>query len=145
MKTNYHRFVSWAFLCGVLCVSFTLIGCSKKELSLGAMAVGKATLDGVPIEKGEIIFYDVNTREPLGGQILNGAFKVNLLPGEKTVRITASKVTGQTPRDKTNPASGMIDVYTQYIPVEYNQRSTLKATITDGRNDSLTFDLKSKP
>ncbi|MCL2623734.1 MAG: hypothetical protein FWD31_08725 [Planctomycetaceae bacterium] len=143
MTLNIKPVTFSVFLLSLTLVVTTMAGCETKS-KLGGKAVGQVYLDGSPLEQGEIVFVDLATKEPNGGQIRNGKFSVDILPGEKTVQITANKVTGTSRRNPSDPNSETVDVTSQYLPAEYNAKTTLKATITE-KSEPLRFDLKSTP
>jgi hypothetical protein len=95
---------------------------------------GTVTFDGQPVEDGEILFLPVEKElGPDAGRIRNGAYELRAKAGRKRVEIRAARpVPGQ-----TNP---MGPVYADYIPQQYNARSTLAADVQpDGPN---RFDYK---
>ena len=131
------------FLLSLSLAVTTMTGCEKKS-KLGAKATGQVTLDGKALEQGEIVFIDLATKEPNGGAIRNGKFSVDILPGEKRVQITSSKVTGTSRRNPGNPNSESVEVTSQYLPPQYNAKTTLTATISD-KSEPLKFELSSAP
>ena len=105
---------------------------------------GKVTYNGKPVENGTITFEPEDRSGPSRGQAIEaGAYHLTgpnrLTPGPKTVRIQGFGPTGR--KVSTAPGSKqMVDEMGQYIPAKYNDKSTLKATVEDGK--PLDFDLK---
>ena len=131
----------------VLCVIFLTCplilagGCTKK--TKGNKLTGTVTLDGEPLKEGVISFLDKATNEPDSAAISDGKYTANLLPGEKTVKITAQRVSGQSPRDPRDPGAGMDDVFEQYIHENYNTKTKLSYKMEDAnavQNFALTAD-----
>jgi hypothetical protein len=121
-------------------------GCSRGGAERFAVS-GAVTLDSAPLPDGEIVFTpDASTQGPsVVGRIEQGAYSIpqerGPVAGSYRVAITAERKTGRKVRaDMIGEA--MTDQYEQYLPPEYNERTTLAATI-DGDRDDLDFELKS--
>jgi hypothetical protein len=106
-------------------------GCGQPE---GARVWGKVSYNGIPVERGTILFEPVDeTRGPsTGGKVLDGAYEIDArggpLPGGVyRVRISASKETGKVGSSKRY---GQYKESVSLIPPEYDSRSTLKVTIS---------------
>ncbi|WP_145342832.1 hypothetical protein [Rosistilla ulvae] len=134
------------FLYGVLVVLCT--GCSGDNNS-GLVAVsGTVTIDGSPLPQGKIVLEpstDAGER-PFAGSINDGKFQIEASPGNKTVRITATrvespaKISRKMQRVMESDVAGSMPV--QYIPTHYNRDSDLTVEITaEGPND-LNWELK---
>jgi hypothetical protein len=96
----------------------------------GVPITGQVTLDGQPVKEGAISFMPVDGKSAsAGGKIIDGKYECAVPPGEKSVTIYANRVTGQQPRDPSNPGGEKIDIVEQYIPAKYNTNSTLKITV----------------
>jgi hypothetical protein len=123
----------------------TCIGCN------GGLATieGKVNFDGEPVEQGTIVFEPTDgTGAVAGGNIQNGKYRLGpeskLAPGNKIVRISAMRSTGK--KIKAGPPApddAMVDEVQQFIPTNYNEKSTLTAQIVPG-NGIQNFDLQSK-
>jgi hypothetical protein len=99
---------------------------------------GRVTLDGQPVEQGEITFLPADMQgTPYAGQISNGSFECRVTEGPKRVEITAT-------RESPTPAADGLPNYVSYIPAAYNSQSTLTAEIKPSGDNTLTFDLKSQ-
>jgi hypothetical protein len=121
------------------------VGCSKG--SDRASVSGKVTFDGQPVASGQIAFEPRGTGRLGIAQIADGAYKMAAeqgpTPGEYVVRITANRPTGA----KTAGGRGgdaQVDVYEQFIPAKFNDRSELKVQIDDAAEVVRDFELTTK-
>jgi hypothetical protein len=130
------RFSAGMMVCVVLVV---VGGCSRPGAGPQLYPVsGKVTLDGKPIESGEIIFSAADGSHVAGGQIEDGEYALRASAGRKRVQITAMRdVPGEFRED--NPGE-RVQVREQYIPPQYNSQSTLEVNIEKARDDVI-FDL----
>ncbi|TWT32817.1 hypothetical protein [Blastopirellula retiformator] len=121
---------SWAVLLSALAIF--LIGCGKPAPNIVS---GSVTMNGTPVEQGEIMFLPTDGKGVVAaGPIVNGSFSMECQPGDKSVKITATKEQGIAPDGLPN--------YVSYIPAKYNTQTTLNAKVADGNNDEFNFDLK---
>lgn len=124
-----------AWTLGLLAALVTT-GCSKSGPSRSDVT-GTVTLDGQPVEEGEVLFIPADGVGPSDAcPIVAGEFKGEVAPGSKRVEINATKDTGEVAAD------GLPD-YRNVIPAQYNSESTLTAEIGEGKASPITFDLKS--
>ena len=102
---------------------------------------GTVTVDGVPVETGVIDFEAVNRDTSSGGgAIRNGAYTARVMPGEKIVRIVASKIVREYTDNEGNP----VVEYEPLVPAKkFWGNSELRETITY-KTKELNFDLKSE-
>ena len=99
---------------------------------------GSVTLDGQPIEKGEILFLPANLQgTSQAGQIVNGKYECRVSEGSKRVEITAT-------RESPTPAADGLPNYVSYIPAAYNSQSTLTAEVKPDGDNTFTFTLQSQ-
>lgn len=115
-----------------------LAGCSSAP-ALTTIS-GKVTLDGQPLEKGDMIFIP---SDPQFGQepakIASGNFTANVRPGANKVQIRATReVPGKFGPMGTEP------LLEDIIPPQYNSATTLNIDVTKDKKDGYDFDLKSK-
>jgi hypothetical protein len=124
----------------VLCSIFSA-GCSPSVI--GVRTYGTVTLDGAPLETGNIAFHRNGVDQSFGSVISNGKYELYTEPGEMTVRITAVHQTGTKPRNDF-PGDTVTDpVLESIIPAKYNTKTTLSCTIgTNG--GAQNFELISK-
>jgi hypothetical protein len=111
-------------------------GCSSAEAEVS----GIVTVEGQPLREGDIIFEEVDQSvTPAAAKIVDGKYELRVLPGSKRVRINASRAT-----KKIDPVMGSAARESMIAP-EFNLRSTLKATITPGKNDKVNFEVRLLP
>lgn len=122
---------SWVFLSlSALVFAAGCGGASEYTVS------GTVTLDGQPVEEGEIRFLPTDGQgTPFAGPIVNGKFESRASAGQNRVEINAT-------RESATPAPDGLPNFESYIPAAYNSQSTLTVTIPPD-SGSLTFDLKS--
>ena len=118
---------------------FTAAGCSSD----GRIAVtGAVTLDGKPLDNGEIAFRPApgNTGCGSGGQIERGEFRLavnhGLYPGKYFVTVQTFKPTGR-----------MVMIHEKSVPehaaVKFNEDGSLEANVTAGAENHFDFQLTS--
>jgi len=131
------------------CRLFFLLGCLLAVGGCGGTdgpqtydVSGKVTFDGTPLPQGEIAFRPTDGKgQSYGGQIENGKYAFESIPGKMQVSITASReVPGKF--DEQNPGE-KVPVVEQFIPASYNEKTTLEAKVTEsaGQNQ-FDFNLK---
>lgn len=140
--TNYRFAILPAFACGVL----LLCGCGGTKARYAIE--GNVTLDGKPLQKGQISFVPLaGTKGPTAGaEIVDGKFSI---PNEKgtflgkfRVEVTASRPTDKTMPD---PMTGQpAKIYEQFIPDKYNKTSVLQAEVKDDGHNNFEFPVTSK-
>ena len=135
-----------------LAVIAAMSGCSQPEDKLPRQAVrGTVTLDGKPLEKGQISFIpEVQGANPVsGGSVISaGSYSIpqdkGLTPGKYKVAINAAadvpalaagEAPGAPPKAKSKAAP--------LIPAQYNTQSTLGAEVKSGTN-TINFEMTSK-
>jgi hypothetical protein len=116
---------------------------------LGRKAVsGKVTLDGQPVEQGNITF------EPQkkggvssGGVITGGQYSIpkekGLPEGKYLVRIFAASAASK-PDPTQPPGPGAVLPAKELVPDKYNTKSTTIVTVTADKPAEFSFDLQSK-
>ncbi len=118
-------FVKRAFAIASIAITATLAGCGSGD---GLVPVtGSVSFDGEPISEGRIQFRMQNEeRRVYAGRIVDGTYEVRAEPGQATVEIRASRLTGE--MDESNPDDPQ-PKGEMYIPSKYNSRSELTADI----------------
>jgi len=123
-------------ICAATAIALVSVGCGgnsdgQREVS------GTVSLDGQPIENGEIVFHPVSgDGAAQGGPIKDGKFQFQATAGEKRVEITAT-------REAATPAPDGLPNYVSYIPAQYNSKSTLKETVQENSDNEFEFKLTS--
>jgi hypothetical protein len=146
-RSHMDNHVIWRLCLLALAVGpVSLGGCSDRSARQGID--GTVTLDGKPLEKGQISFRpQQGTASPsAGGTILDGKFSISpergLSPGKFRVEITASRPGNELGRDLLT--GKMVAVEEQYLPARYNVQSQLEATVEAGGPNRLQFAITSK-
>ena len=146
-KTMPDIFPSLRRLCGLLCavVFLSVLGCGHS----GRVSVeGTVTLDGQPLENGQIQFSPLpGTAGPTAGaDIVDGKFAIppsgGPFAGNFRVQITKAGLTGKKVFDPRS--NSMMDEYAQILPARYNEQSELEAEVAASGPNSFEFTLTSK-
>ncbi|RCS54686.1 hypothetical protein DTL42_06040 [Bremerella cremea] len=118
------------------------VGCGGPKSDKLEMT-GKVTLDGQPLQEGAITIEATDDKGGVdGGMITDGEYKVLTTPGDKLIKINATKVVGQKKTYNT-PDSPTEDVVKEIIPPKYNTRSDIKVTVTaDAASHDFTLESK---
>ena len=129
----------------VVCL-LTLCGCGGTG---GRQSIeGTVTLDGQPLEKGQITFVPKQgTQGPTAGaEIAGGKFTIpaagGTFSGKFRVEITASHATGKKVTDHFT--GQLVDAYEQFIPAKYNTQSQLEADVKAGAANRFEFAVTSQ-
>ena len=116
-----------------------ITGCSDGQIPVR----GTVTLDGTPIESGNIMFEPVDLRGPTGGGLItNGSFSFKTFPGEKTVRIRGERATGEFQVIEEEPDARIPIRITITDSDTHWDNSTLRVSVVSGMQP-LTFALES--
>ena len=126
-----------------ICVG--VLGCGQG----GFRIHGKITVDGVPLEQGELKFVPMDSSggDHVGTVVEKGEYSVDdierLKGGEYQVQIRAFRTTGKKIWDGMGDGTkkNMGEDMKQFIPIKYNDASELKVTLQPGDNQFNT-DLK---
>ena len=133
--------VTWA---GLMLAGASLFacGCGSRVAPSTYPVSGVVTFDGVPIEKGDIIFRPTDGKVGAdAGVITAGKFSFRSKPGTKAVQIAAPR---EVPGTTTTGIDGKpTPVYEQYIPARYNEKSTLSAEVQKSGGNDFRFELTS--
>jgi hypothetical protein len=121
-----------------------LWGCGGRQA--GIALSGSVTLDGVPVETGQIVFEPQGSGTMTITQISSGTYQ---LPAERPaqlgkylIRITADRPTGRIrPADPRSQEDQATEELEQFIPAKYNSRSELFLELTDQSPDTHDFAL----
>jgi hypothetical protein len=106
---------------------------------------GKVSLDGQPLESGEITFVPTGGEGPAsGGKITNGSYAIvradGPVPGPHRVSIYSARPTGKKIKDEADPRV-LYDERVETIPDRYNALSQLTAKVKSGGGNTFDFEL----
>ncbi|MEW4565528.1 hypothetical protein AB1K70_23575 [Bremerella sp. JC770] len=106
-----------------------------------AQISGQITMEGVPIEQGQILFEPLDGESAIGtGIIDNGKYDVECLPGNYKVMITGTrKIPGAPPI--SNIPGEEIEAREPIVPKKYNRETTLEKEVSPGEQ-TLDFHLE---
>ena len=136
---SHFKFVAiFSVLLSVAC----FVGCKPSD---GLNDVeGTVTLNGQPLASGHIDMGPMagQSGTPVGGDIVDGKFKLRASEGEMVVSIRSQQTVQLSPEEQTadEKAHGVTERTKELLPQKYNDRSELKTTIVKGKN-TVTFDL----
>jgi hypothetical protein len=127
-----HWWVTAILLGGVAIFS----GCGSSEAEVS----GTVLMDRQPLKEGDIIFEEEdNSKTPVAGMIVDGKYTVKMVPGNKRVRIKASRPT-KTP----DPVMGTA-ARESMIAREFNEQSKLTVDVKPGQQRDVNFEVTSIP
>lgn len=146
--TNWRRRTGYAvcIMSAAMFLNMPLIcGCGG---SSGRQSIeGTVTLDGKPLEKGQITFVpEADSGGPTAGAgIEDGKFAIpasrGAFIGKFRVKITASRLSSR----KVLGINGkLVDEYVQFLPRKYNSESQLTADMKADAKNHFEFTLNSK-
>ncbi len=101
-------------------------GCGKTTATVS----GSVTFNGEPVKSGGINLFPLDGKgAPSGALIENGRYKVvEVMPGEKTVQLTAPVLLGNQKDDNGEESK----LYAELMPPEWGRASQQKMTVTGG-------------
>ena len=122
----------------LLSLLLSLTGCGSGEIVVS----GTVTLDGKPLEEGNIAFRPLPasaTSEATGGPIKGGKYQVKVPPGRNRIEINATRATPgpKGPLGTTAPPKSI-------IPEKYNAQSKLTEEVRVGGTNEFNFALTSR-
>jgi hypothetical protein len=120
----------------LLTASLLALGCGNGPRKYPVS--GRVTLDGNPLEAGDIYFMPVDPNVAAeAGKITAGAFRFDSPDGKMRVEIRASReVPG-----KKSPMGNVQKL--EFIPARYNRETTLEAEVQPKGENVFTFELRS--
>ena len=123
---------SLPFIALVIAVGCTPSGPRKVEVS------GTVKFDGKEIAEGDIVFHsDDKSAGPDGAKIVGGKYTIQAREGKNKVEIRATR----TVPGKKGPLGE--DWVEEFIPAEYNDKSTLSHDVKSSGNSNVNFELTS--
>jgi hypothetical protein len=146
MRFGFVWFSPKCAACIGLAALCLLVGCTG---SSGQQAIeGTVTLDGKPMEKGQVTFVPQgDTKGPTAGaEVVGGKFAIpaagGTFAGKFRVEITASRPGGRKVPDRMT--GNLVDAYEQFIPARYNADSKLTADVKAGAVNRFEFAVQSQ-
>ena len=117
------------------------LGCGGESGPSTYSVIGNVTLDGTPVERGQIAFRDPSGQVPsAGAEITNGSYSLESQPGNMQVEITARReIPGKF--EESNPGE-KVPLLEQYIPSQFNTDTELTREIKAEDNE-FNFELTS--
>lgn len=124
-------------------LSFAVCGCGGAPAGPKMYTVsGEVKFDEKPVETGRILFrLKEGDQSAFAGDIKDGKYSLKTEKGKMTVEITASRLI---PGKFSNVNGKPEPVGEMYLPQIYNSKTTLEATVEEGKSNHFPFDLKSK-
>jgi hypothetical protein len=113
-----------------------------------ASVSGSILVDGEPLQSGAISFYPMEgTHGPNAGAVIeDGEYSIpaekGVAVGKNRVEIRATRATGRRVPSLMAPGT-LVDEVVEFVPAEYNTRSTLVHDINRG-NNTVNFELSTK-
>jgi len=138
----------------VLLPYVVLAWCGCGEASNRGAVRGKVTVNGAPLESGDISFVSTGAAAvpSSGAAILKGEYEISQeqgpVAGQYQVQIRAFRGTGRKMWDGMGPENApasqknYVEDMEQFIPAKYNETSELKADVVAGQVNELNFDLQ---
>ncbi len=141
---------SWrCFSLLVIFGSVTALGGCSKQVERTALS-GIVSLDGEPVEDGQVAFEPLDGGKMEFGIITHGEYSISeqfgLLPGDYLVRITGNRATGKRAEEDSfliESEGDSLEIFEQYIPPQYNTASNLKVLIEPVKHLQQDFELTS--
>jgi hypothetical protein len=148
LQSRVARSPRWTWTCAVA-ITVLIGGCGPSN-PLGRKAVsGKVTLNGAPLENGNISFSPKSDKGVSSGAVIAaGAYSIEtekgLPEGEYVVRILAAAPDTRAPDPNLPPGPRTSPPGIDLIPPEYNTRSDKAARVTAEGPNEFNFDIVTK-
>ena len=129
----------------IISLTTLIMGCSGGEEGPKLLPVtGTVTLDGEPIPDASILFKDpTGKNKSYFASVKDGAYSTKMEVGKRKVLISDNRQSKDKMVDNA-AGTGKEPAMEQYLPAEYNEKSTLKIDVVSGGENQFPFDLKSK-
>ena len=115
------------------------------ESVTGEAVSGTVTLNGEPLEEGQILFTPLQAGQAANAEIKAGRYEIpenrGPSPGKYRVEIRAYEDTGQTERDEVTGSAEPI--LKPIVPPRDNRDSELEAEVVEGGENTFDFELQS--
>jgi hypothetical protein len=110
---------------------------------------GRVSLDGKPLDRGQLTLIPIQAGPTAGGNIADGVFTINRSEGPSAgkyrVMIVAIRPTGRRVRDADGPPGSTVEELANVIPECYNTKTELEVDVKSEGANTFTFDLVSTP
>jgi hypothetical protein len=124
------------------CVALAALGCSPAATE--GVLTGAVTLDGAPVNSGQIRFVPVDGQSPTAGAVITaGRYETKLAPAEYSVEISSPKEGPTRSMYDASPEPTPSDAGAETIPARYNAKTELKLKVEAG-DAERNFELTSK-
>ncbi len=129
---------------GVLILGIAgIVGCGRDDGPERVPVTGEVTIGGKPLPDGDIIFRQTT---PEGftdaGTIKDGKYEITAVVGKYTVEISAMReVPGTAKTLQTGETGSEME---QFVPEKYNDKTILKAEVTESGENKFDFPLDAK-
>lgn len=128
-----HSLLSRNLVSGLLFVCLGMLGCGGP--SDKAAVTGTVAWNGQPVQQGFVTFQPLDTRyPPESGPIRDGQFSFYAWPGKNRVRFQATKELGY---NQSMRQPNLV----QFIPPQYDQKSTLEKEVSATGVNAFDFNL----
>ena len=133
----------WQPLLVCTLLGIVAVGCGQGTAAYEGVPVkGTVTLDGKPLDEGEIQFKTVATGALDTIPIQAGQFSGTAQAGQKRVEIFAFKTAAPPPSTVPGPPPEVQK--TNYLPARYNTASTLSAEVKSAGPNEFKFEVTSR-
>lgn len=116
------------------------LGCGPGDTHPPSPVTGTVTLDGKPLNEGEIGFFPQDGSGPLLGRVKGGAFQFDAPAGVNRVEVRSYRVTKLPAPD----VCGRTERKQNVLPERYGQHSKLTAEVKAGGANRFEFQLTSR-
>jgi hypothetical protein len=124
-------------------------GCGGSDGIARHAVSGRVTLDGKPLDHGEITLNPIEAGPSAGGIITDGVFTIARSSGPSAgkyrVMIVSIRPTGRQVRDADGPPGSTVAERANVIPDRYNVRTELDVDVKNEGPNQYTFELTSAP
>ncbi len=141
MKTRFWFGFAWITI-------LAAAGCGGTDGPVTYPISGSVTLDGKPLETGEILFRSEGAVATFAGTISAGKYSLSATAGKMRVEISSTQIVpgkqgqrGGTPGDPISESNTAL-VYKEAISANYNKESTLTADVIPSGPHQFNFALK---
>ncbi|HBL42833.1 hypothetical protein [Gimesia sp.] len=123
-----------------------LTGCHSGEAGPETFTVtGEVSFSGKPVETGQIVFIPASVgTQRYAAVIENGQYTCECTPGAKQVEITAYRFDESKQEPDPAEPGKTVPARVQYIPEQFNRKTTLTAEVSSGGENHFDYRLESQ-